>query len=347
MRLKLPIQGALCFLGLTAVLGLQTSQSLALPLSPGDRIKISIPEGDLFNGTYEVNLDGTLNLPYLQSLSIAGLEPTEVEKNVTSALVKNKLFNPRFARTTVQVVEWAPIQVNVAGAAFQPGRVLINERAAEVRAQKNQASGDYPPDRFLSAAIRSAGGVLPNADIQSVKLIRNGREQTYDLTSIFKGDSFDDVPLMAGDRIVIPNLAKVNNELVRPSQITLQNVKVFLSNLAQANNSAPTSKDPTAFVYGSRFTQAVIAAGCAGGNITSSKRRAVLVRTDRMTGQTQVVDRPVEELLRKPNDDTVNPYLMPDDGIACYDSRTTNIRGVAETLSTIFSPFSLLFNLFR
>jgi polysaccharide biosynthesis/export protein len=346
MRLKPPTQGALWFLGLTAIASLQAPQSLALPLSPGDRIKISIPEGDLFNGTYEVNLDGTLNLPYLQPMSIAGLEPTEVEKNVTSALVTNQLFNPSFARTTVQVVEWAPIQVNVAGAAFQPGRVLINERSPEARAQKNQASGDYPPDRFLSAAIRSAGGVLPNADIQSVKLIRKGREQTYDLTSIFKGESFDDVPLMAGDRIVIPNLAEANNELVRPSQITLQNVKVFLSNLAQASN-APTSKDPTVFVYGSRFTQAVIAAGCAGGNITNSKRRAVLVRTDRMTGQTQVVDRPVEELLRKPNDDTANPYLMPDDGIACYDSKTTNVRGVAEALSTIFSPFSLLFNLFK
>lgn len=40
----------------------------SLPLSLGDRIKLSIPEGDLFNGTYEVNLDGTLNIPLLQPI---------------------------------------------------------------------------------------------------------------------------------------------------------------------------------------------------------------------------------------------------------------------------------------
>jgi polysaccharide biosynthesis/export protein len=73
----------------------------------------------------------------------------------------------------------------------------------------------------------------------------------------------------------------------------------------------------------------------------------VLVRTDRMTGQTRAVDRPVEELLRAVNDDETNPFLMPDDGVACYDSKTTNLRGVAQVLGEIFSPFSLLFNLFR
>jgi polysaccharide export outer membrane protein len=329
-----------------AMVLLAAAPSLALPLSPGDRIKVSIPEGDLFNGVYEVNLDGTLNLPYLDAIPVAGLNPGDIEQKVTQTLVDRKLFNPSFARTSVQVVEWAPIQVNVAGALFQPGRVLINERNPEARARLTQASGDYPPDRFLTAALRFAGGVLPTADIQTVKLIRNGQTQTIDLTSIFQGDSFDDVPLMAGDRIVVEKAVKPNPELVRPSQITPANVRIFLSNLAQASN-APASKEATPFIYGARFSQAVISAGCAGGNATNAHRRAVLVRTERGTGKTQVYDRPIEELLRKSNDDTANPFLMPDDGIACYDSKTTNVRGVAETLSTIFSPFSLLFNLFK
>lgn len=318
----------------------------SLPLSPGDRIKLSIPEGELFNGTYEVNLDGTLNIPYLQSIGVAGLEPSEIEIALTKAFVDKKLFNPNFIQTTIQVVEWAPIQINVAGATFQPGRILINQRQPDARARMTQASGDYPPDRFLTAAIRAAGGVMPNADIKNVQLIRQGQEQTIDLTGILAGESFEDIPLMAGDRIVIPDAGKFQNELVRPSQITISGVTVFLSNLTQPANTAG-SRDASTFKYGSRLSQAVIAASCAGGNASNAHRRAVLVRTERMTGKTQVVDRSIEELLRTSTEDSKNPLLLPDDGIACYDSKATNLKGVAETLSTIFSPFSLLFNLFR
>ncbi|MBE9009889.1 polysaccharide export protein [Pseudanabaenaceae cyanobacterium LEGE 13415] len=338
----------------TLILGLVCPfPSWSLPLSPGDRIKLTIPEGELFNGTYEVNLDGTLNIPHLQPIKVAGLEPPEIEQTLTTAFINNKLFNPAFIQTSVQVVEWAPIQVNVSGATFQTGRILINQRTPDARSRITQASGDYSPERFLTAAIRAAGGVMPNADIQNVQLIRNGKARSIDLSGVLEGDNFNDVPLMAGDRIVVPDAGKFQNQLVRPSQITIEGVRIFLSNLTQpaagnaGNASAGISRDATAFKYGSRLSQAVIAGNCAGGSVSNSRRRAVLVRTDRMTGKTQVVDRAIEDLLRNSTEDTNNPLLLPDDGIACYDSKSTNLRGVAETLSTIFSPFTLLFNLFR
>jgi polysaccharide biosynthesis/export protein len=323
---------------------------LALPLSPGDRIKVSIPEGDLFSGIYQVNLDGTISLPHLQPLLVKGLEPTQVEQALSETFVNQGLFNPAFIQVTVQVMEWAPIQVSVAGATFQPGRVLINERSAEMRAHLTQASGDYPPERFLTAAIRAAGGVLPTADVKTVRLLRNGQEKVIDLSGVLAGQRVEDIPLIADDQIAIADTGKVQSDLMRPSQITIAGVRVFLSNLTQpasSNASAAISKDSTSFVYGSRFSQAVIAANCAGGNSSNAKRRAVLVRTDRANGQTQIFDRPIEGLLRASTDDLTNPFLMPDDGVACYDSKATNLRGVAETLGTIFSPFSLLLNLFR
>jgi hypothetical protein len=52
-------------------LGLATP-SLALPLSPGDRLNIFIREGQGFSGLYEINLDGTLNIPYLHPLYVSG-----------------------------------------------------------------------------------------------------------------------------------------------------------------------------------------------------------------------------------------------------------------------------------
>lgn len=351
MTNRLVLQIMLSILGSACVVVTLPKPSLSLPLSPGDRIKVSIPEGDLFNGAYDVNLDGTLNLPHLKALPVTGLEPTQVEQVLTQALVQNGLFNPAFVQVSIQVTEWAPIQVNVEGATFQPGRVLVNQRKPEELAHLTQASGDYSPDRFLTVAIRAAGGVLPNADVAHIRLIRNGEEKTVDLTGVFNGEGIQDIPLIAGDQVIVPDSGHFQNEFVRPSQITIEGVRVFLSNLtdpASSNSSAAISKDATSFVYGSRLSQAVIAANCAGGTrSTNARRHALLVRTDRMSGQTQVVDRSIEDLLRKPDDDASNPLLMPDDGVACYDSRATNIRAIADLLGSIFSPFSLLFNLFK
>ena len=41
------------------------------------------------------------------------------------------------------------------------------------------------------------------------------------------------------------------------------------------------------------------------------------------------------------NDASVNPYLMPNDAVACYDSAVTNVREVARTVTDILSPFTL------
>jgi len=327
------------------------SPAWSLPLSPGDRIKVSIPEGDLFQGIYEVNLDGSLKIPYLSPVAVAGLEPAQIERVLKQEFIKAELFNSKFIQVSVQVSRWAAIQVNVAGETFEPGRVIINQRSPEELANSTQLSGDYPPQRFLAAAIQAAGGVLPNADVEQIQLIRNGKKTIFDFSGVFNGETVDDVPLIAGDRIIVPDAGRFQNELVRPSQITIPGLRVFLSNLTQpasSNAGAGVNKDSSAFVYGSRFSQAVIAANCAGGSRDNAKRRAVLVRTDRITGQTKAIDRPIEQLLRAANnDDETNPFLMPDDGVACYDSATTNLRGVAQALGDIFSPFSLLFNLFR
>jgi polysaccharide biosynthesis/export protein len=340
----------ICAVGLSLFALFLATPAWSLPLSPGDRLKVTIPEGDLFQGIYEVNLDGTLKIPYLQAIPVTGLEPPQVEKVLKQELIQAELFNPEFIQVSVQVSQWAPIQVSVVGATFQPGRVIINQRSPEELANRTPVSGDYPPQRFLAAALQSAGGVTPNADVKNIQLVRNGQKATFDFSGVFNGEAVTEIPLIAGDQIIVPDAGRFQNELVRPSQITIPGLRVFLSNLTQpasSNSSSSIDKDSTAFVYGSRFSQAVVAANCAGGSAQNSRRRAVLVHTDRPTGETHAVDRPIEELLRATNDDASNPFLMPDDGVACYDSRTTNLRGVAQVLGDIFTPFSLLFNLFR
>jgi polysaccharide export outer membrane protein len=70
----------------------------------------------------------------------------------------------------------------VTGAVFQPGRILINDRPVARQAQQQtQQTGDYPTGRYLSAALKGAGGIRPDADIKCIRLIRQGKHQTIDL----------------------------------------------------------------------------------------------------------------------------------------------------------------------
>ncbi|BAB73993.1 polysaccharide biosynthesis/export family protein [Anabaena sp. FACHB-709] len=322
---------------------------LALPLSPGDRLKVSIPEGQEFSGIFEVNLEGNLEIPYLPPLLVAGLEPGEVQMNLKTALIERGFFQPSFLQVSVNVVQWSPIVVFVSGSTFLPGRVMINELSP---GEKTQApvpvTGQYPPNRYLAAAIRDAGGVTPTADIKNVQLIRNGETRTIDLSGILTGEPFEDVPLIAGDRIIVPDSGKMNNDLVRPSQITPTGVKVFLSNLtvpATGNGASSISRDATSFHYGARFSHAVVGANCAGGTRgTNAGRKAILVTTDQLTGKTSYLERRVDDILMRSTDDTNNPFLKANDSVACYDSRVVQFRDV---IQTILSPIPILRDLFK
>ena len=54
--------------------------------------------------------------------------------------------------------------------------------------------------------------------------------------------------------------------------------------------------------------------------------------------KTEVIQRAIEELVRSADRDSMNPFLMPDDAIACYDSAVTEAREMATTLQTILVP---------
>ena len=339
------VQGLIC-----ALLVLSGSVN-ALPLSPGDRVKVTIPEGEEFSGIFEVNLNGELELPYLRGIQAIGLEPHQLQQRVQQALVNQGYFQPSFLKVNVSVLQWAPVEVFVSGATFQPGRVLINEWTdAEQTQAPVQQSGQASMKRFLSVAIREAGGVLPTADVTAVALIRGSTKRTLDLSGVFSGEPFKDLPLIAGDRVVVPDTGRLNPLIVRPSQITPVGVKIFISNLtvpASSNATSAIGRDATSFPYGSRFSHAVVSGNCAGGAVlTNAHRRAVLVRTNAATGKTTTLDKGVEELLRHSMTTEANPYLMPNDAIACYDSAATNVREVLRMIGDIVAPAALFFGPF-
>ena len=319
-----------------------------IPLSLGDRVRIEIVDGEGFRGDYEVSLDGTLQLPYIKPFQAVGHTITHIEEVIAHRLVKEKIFLPKFAQVSVRHIHWGPAHVFVKGAVFQPGRVLINQRSPEDRAQQlTQDGGDYAPQRVLTAALQAAGGVRPDAAIQRILLIRNAKRWLIDLSGIIDGSPLLDPPLAAGDEIIVESTGIFLADLVRPSQITPPGIKVFMSNLtipADSNSQSAISHNTTQLPYGTRLLQGLVASNCVGGTDSiNSSRYVVLASYNPLTGQSEVIERSVERLIRDARRDTFNPYLLPGDALACYDSHMTNIRDIARTVADILLPLSLWF----
>ncbi len=319
----------------------------ALPLSPGDMVDINMEFGDGFNGSYVIDNLGLIHLPIVSPIEAAGKTPRQVSNDIEMALVRANIFRPQTARASVRVLHWAAIEVPVSGAVFQPGRVVINDRSANsIQDDKLLASGDYSNKRLLSEAIRAASGIRPDAKLDQVILVRNGWQIEVDLTGILSGTPVRDYPLIDGDQVIVPSTGCFQPFLVRPSQITPKGFRVFMSNLidsAQSNSAAGISSYATNIPYGTRLLQAAVSANCIGGKEwTNAPRKVMLASLNPITNQTLVVERSVEQLMRAANRDQINPFLMPNDAVACYDSSVTNLRDVARTLVDVLAPFSLL-----
>lgn len=314
------------------------------PLSPGDRLRVEIHLLDDLSGLYEVDLDGSLRIPHLEPLQVEGSSARDAATLLRAVLLSKEFLRPELARVSVEVQRWAPARVMVEGAVFNPGTVTVNVRKPEELAQKTlHVTGDFPGDRLLPAALRSAGGVRMDADVDAVRLIRAGVEYRVSLVDYIEGGTAPFVPLITGDRIIVPSSGQLNERLARTSAITPPGIRVFLSNLvtpAGSNSRASVGKESTSLPYGSTLLTGLISANCVGGTgMTNSARYAVLMTHNPLTGEPHTLERSIEDLLRDPHRPDTNPALQPGDGIACYDSGVTNLRDVARTIADLLIPF--------
>jgi hypothetical protein len=51
-----------------------------------------------------------------------------------------------------------------------------------------------------------------------------------------------------------------------------------------------------------------------------------------VTGVSVVIERNIENLLRRADRDDYDPYLLPGDALACYDSTVTNLAEIGRVL---------------
>ncbi len=322
-------------------------------LTNGDRLRLAVA-GDtaVLTGTYVVAADGHIVLPGGLRVAASARALSDVERDIAEQLVSRGLVRRLSNNVRLQQVELSGITVAVSGAVFEGGTIRVGERPAEVRTLNlsNIVSGDLNTGRTLTSALRNAGGVRPDADVRAVYVLRGSQWTQVDLSGAVDGAPVDDIALMPGDQVIVPSIGCLQDKLVRPSPITAPGIRVFISSLsrpAAANSTAGINKDATSLPYGTRFSQALFASNCVGGSAMNAGRSVVLFSRNPINGQSIVIERSVERLMRDADRDAYDPFLMPGDAIACYDSAAMNLRDVVSVISETVTPFVLFRNASR
>ena len=316
-----------------------TNSLLGEKLSRNDLIEVRIGSDEDLSGTYVISRDGTLKMPFLPPIRAQGRSTSDVERDLKNSLIDKKLYDIS-PSVSVRIKDVASALVGVSGAGFEPHQVELGGVAGDqLDTGRQEALGASTEARNLSAALRATGGVRPDADLSAIELRRNGRLYKLDLRGVFEGHNMVDVMLLTGDQVFVPSRQCFQDDLMRPSPISPPGVSVFMSNLTQPASSNATSavgRDVREMPYGSRYLQAIVDLNCVGGpRATSAHRSGLLLSRNPVTNVSIAIERDIEDMLRRADRDDYDPFILPGDALACYDSTLTNVAEVARVLGLI------------
>jgi polysaccharide biosynthesis/export protein VpsN len=156
-------------------------------IGSGDVFSMTIVGEDKLPKEFRVAPDGTVDLPYIHRLQVAGLEPQELAALIRKKLVEGKILTD--PSVSIDVKEYNSKRIVVLGQVQKPGSFPVT-----------------PGVTFLQV-ISQAGGFNSIANRDRVNLTRKTgkRARTIVLSADAITDgSLPDIPLQAGDTIFVP-----------------------------------------------------------------------------------------------------------------------------------------------
>lgn len=305
-------------------------------LGPGDQIRIEIlVDLEMFEEPFDqiVLLDGSLTLPWVGKVDVAGLNPIEAETRVADAY-SQYIRNPNI---TFQLLQPRPLRVGIVGEIKRPGgyTLQINSEAGEQSESSENRTRFWPS---LTQAIITAGGITRSADVRSVQIKREGvseliQANLWDLVE--SGNLRQDVLLRDGDQIIIPTAQAINNsEVIALANTTFAPATITVNVVGEVESPGSLSVPPDTLL-----NQAVLTAG--GFNNRARTSRVELIR---LNPNGNVSQQSVDVDLAQDVSDEQNPVLQEGDTIIVGRS---GLAATSDTASLIFSPLTdLLLGIF-
>jgi polysaccharide export outer membrane protein len=155
-------------------------------VGPGDVFAMEVVGEKDLPREYQVASDGTVDIPYLHTVQVAGLEPQEIGRLLRRLfMAQGVLSDPS---VVVQVKEYNSKRVTVLGQVAKPGTF------------------PFTPGMTLIQAVSQAGGLTALANLDRVNLTRRveggARTVVVAIGTIMEGRAAD-IPLQSGDRIFV------------------------------------------------------------------------------------------------------------------------------------------------
>ncbi len=155
-------------------------------IGPGDTLRIGVWQNPDLSSTVQVRPDGRISAPLVEGMQAAGLTPDELAAKIRGRISKYV----REPVVTVVVSDFHGAlgqQVSIVGAATRPQSIPYRDKMT------------------LLDAMIAAGGLTPYANGNSAVLVRHGKSYSLRLDDLLHdGKMVDNVPLLPGDTIVIP-----------------------------------------------------------------------------------------------------------------------------------------------
>jgi polysaccharide export outer membrane protein len=155
-------------------------------VGPGDVFTMEIVGERDLPREYQVASDGTVDLPYLHTVPVSGLEPQEIARLVRKLLIEKQVLSD--PSVVVQVKEYNSRRITIMGQVAKPGTY------------------PYTSGLTLIQALSQAGGLTALANLDRVNLTRRvakgSRTVVLSISNVMEGRA-PDIPLQSGDRIFV------------------------------------------------------------------------------------------------------------------------------------------------
>ena len=223
----------------SSIVGISSvSQQFPYTLDAGDIIALDIFNVPEYSKEYTVLVDGTVNLPLISRISVAGLTLEEAE-----FVIRREYLNQGYLRDPIINVNLdrpRPITVAIVGQIRNPGSYLVPFEGDE-----SQGNSKFPN---LINAIQLANGINASANSRQIQVIRKYKNQQYTIAVnlwdfLEKGDLSQNILLRDGDRIIVPSTDQLNStEVLRVATANFSanlNIPISVSIIGEVNRPGP------------------------------------------------------------------------------------------------------------
>ena len=182
-------------------------------VGPGDVIEVAVYGNDDLSRIPTVQTNGSISLPLLGEVQVAGLTIAEVQRKITNLLDKDYLVNPQ---VEVKVRDYNSQYVSVVGEVNSPGRKPLRGRTRLIDLL-SEAGGFKPTASAEVMITRTEGKFEGGQKSITVRITRSASPSMQDLVNL-------ELPLKNGDIITAfpKSFVTVDGEVNRPGRYAIE-----------------------------------------------------------------------------------------------------------------------------